>query len=236
MGNHELNAIHFHTKHPETGCALRKHSEKNCRQHTSFLREFPVGSVDAAEAVAWMRTLPLYKEFAKFRVVHACWNEEAIVKLANVSANGVLSEEQFIDVANKDNPLFPLVETVTKGPEVRLPDGFSFSDKDGTKRQDVRVKWWSDGAKNWSEIAMSVSKPNELPKSELPPEIQQAAYPKNAKPVFFGHYWLTGEPILQSENALCLDYSAGIDGPLLAYCFDDAEGSEIKLENVLKAS
>ena len=40
------------------------------------------------------------------------------------------------------------------------------------------------------------------------------------KPVFFGHYWLTGAPTLQSGRAACVDYSAGNGGPLVAYRFD----------------
>ncbi|NCO04106.1 MAG: metallophosphoesterase [Alphaproteobacteria bacterium] len=235
MGNHELNAIHFHTQHPETGQPLRAHSEKNFRQHASFLDEFSVGGADAAEAISWMRSLPLYKEFDGFRVVHACWSEPAIAELAKISPSGVLSEDQFIAAANERDALFSLAETVTKGPEVALPDGLSFSDKDGTERRDVRVKWWSDRAKYWSDIAMSVPEPENLPRSEIPAEIMQATYPRNAKPVFFGHYWLTGTPVLQSENALCLDYSAGKDGPLLAYRFDDTSANEIKITNVLSA-
>jgi hypothetical protein len=228
-----LNAIHFHTKHPETGQPLRSHSEKNIRQHASFLEEHSVGSSDASEAISWMRSLPLYKEFDGFRAVHACWSEPAIEELADISTNGILTEDQFIDAANETNALFALAETVTKGPEVALPDGFSFSDKDGTRRHDVRIKWWSDRARYWPDIAMSVPEPDKLPGSKIPPEILQTTYPKSAKPVFFGHYWLTGTPVRQSENALCLDYSAGKDGPLLAYCFDDDTNNEIELVNVL---
>jgi hypothetical protein len=40
------------------------------------------------------------------------------------------------------------------------------------------------------------------------------------KPVFFGHYWLTGTPSLQTKRAVCVDYSAGNGGPLVAYRFD----------------
>ena len=36
----------------------------------------------------------------------------------------------------------------------------------------------------------------------------------------FGHYWLTGTPSLQSRRAVCVDYSAGNGGPLVAYRFD----------------
>jgi hypothetical protein len=106
---------------------------------------------------------------------------------------------------------------VTKGPEVPLPTGYSFRDRTGSERSEVRVKWWGRGASSWADLAMSVPDPGELPVMAPPPEVQKAIYPADAKPVFFGHYWLTGAPVLQAPNALCLDYSAGLDGPLVAY-------------------
>lgn len=39
----------------------------------------------------------------------------------------------------------------------------------------------------------------------------------DAKPVFLGHYWLTGTPQVLSPKAACLDCSAGRGGPLVAY-------------------
>jgi hypothetical protein len=41
-----------------------------------------------------------------------------------------------------------------------------------------------------------------------------------AKPVFFGHYWMTGSPQMLSATAACVDYSAARDGPLVAYRWD----------------
>jgi len=38
--------------------------------------------------------------------------------------------------------------------------------------------------------------------------------------VFFGHYWMTGTPKLQTPTAACVDYSAAKDGPLVAYRWD----------------
>ena len=233
MGNHELNAIHFHTPHPETGEPLRAHSEKNLRQHASFLNEFSHGSREAREIIDWMRTLPLFREFGGFRAVHACWNEDAIDRLESISSNGVLSEDQFIKAADKNDALFSLAETITKGPEVALPDGYSFADKDGTVRSDVRIKWWNNDANHWRDIAMSVPDINALPETPIPPEIVGSTYSRKSKPVFFGHYWLTGTPVMQSENALCLDYSAGKDGPLPAYHAEDDTIDEISLTNVL---
>ena len=139
MGNHELNAILFHTDHPETGIPLRVHSEKNLRQHASFLSEFNHGSASTAHIISWMRSLPPYREFANFRAVHACWNELAIKTLKTITMNGVITGDQFIHAADETHKLFKLVEMTTKGPEIPLPDGYLFVDKDGTKRSDVRV-------------------------------------------------------------------------------------------------
>lgn len=36
---------------------------------------------------------------------------------------------------------------------------------------------------------------------------------------------MTGTPHLQAPNALCLDYSAGVGGPLVTYEMGDGDGS-----------
>ena len=43
-------------------------------------------------------------------------------------------------------------------------------------------------------------------------------YPLNAKPVFVGHYWLSGsQPKLMADNVACVDYSVAKGGFLCAY-------------------
>ena len=42
-------------------------------------------------------------------------------------------------------------------------------------------------------------------------------YPSDERPVFFGHYWLSGELKPFSTNVACLDYSVAKDGHLCAY-------------------
>jgi hypothetical protein len=54
-----------------------------------------------------------------------------------------------------------------------------------------------------------------------------SGYPINEKPIFFGHYWLRGEPKIQADNVCCLDYSVAKGGNLVAYRFD----GEQKLNN-----
>lgn len=128
-----------------------------------------------------------------------------------------MSEDQLIKAADKRHALFELVETALKGPELQLPDGFFFVDKGGNERREVRRKWWDGRAVSWRDIAISVPNPEQLPDHELPDDVLTSAYPSDAAPVFFGDYWMTGSPRLQAENALCLDYSAGLDGPLVSY-------------------
>ena len=48
-------------------------------------------------------------------------------------------------------------------------------------------------------------------------------YTQENKPVFFGHYWLKGNPILYRNNICCLDYSVANNGNLVAYRFDGEE-------------
>lgn len=231
MGNHELNAIHFHIRDPKSGKPARVHSTKNLKQHASFLKEFPLGDPKTSDAISWMMGLPLFIEFDTFRIVHACWNETVIHDLSKVTKNGRLTNEQFLSAADKNNQLFSLVETTTKGPEATLPDGRLIYDKDGHDRSEVRLQWWNGSAATWKEIATSVPNLDQLPDRNLPTSIKQSLYPVHSKPVFFGHYWMTGKPVLQANNALCLDYSAGREGPLVSYQFDPKMTS-LDLKNI----
>jgi hypothetical protein len=44
------------------------------------------------------------------------------------------------------------------------------------------------------------------------PEDKLLGYPDDGSPVFFGHYWLTGNPEPFKENVCCVDYSVGVSG------------------------
>lgn len=219
MGNHELNALHFHTIDPDNGQPLRAHSPKNIRQHRTFLDQFPPGDPQTRDVLDWMRGLPLFLENEGFRAVHACWIEASIDRVRALTGDGVMSEDQLIRAADHsggDEMCF-LTEQITKGPEHRLPDGWTFRDNDEAERHHVRLQWWNAAARSWRDIAISVSSVDDLPDVALPATLASQTYPPEARPVFFGHYWLSGEPILQAPNALCLDYSAGKEGPLVTY-------------------
>lgn len=224
MGNHEFNALHYHTLHPRAGHPLRPRCAKNEAQHRRFLDEFPIGATQTADALSWMRSLPLFLEEADFRAVHACWSAAAVASLRALAPDGVLTEELVVRAADPGDPLHAAAELLTKGPEHPLPAGCGFADQEGALRDHVRLQWWNAAARSWRDIAISVPEAARLPEGGLPDTALALAYGAAERPVFFGHYWLTGKPRVQGPNALCLDYSAGRDGPLVTYEFQPGAG------------
>jgi len=53
-----------------------------------------------------------------------------------------------------------------------------------------------------------------LPEDPIP---DHARLGTDEKPLFIGHYWLSGTPQLLSRTVACVDYSVGKGGKLVAY-------------------
>jgi hypothetical protein len=105
-------------------------------------------------------------------------------------------------------------EILLKGPEQHLPEGIHFFDKDGHKREEVRLRWWDQGATTFRMAALGLDgREDELPDAELPRDFRYL----ESIPVFFGHYWLSGPPAITAPNAACLDFSVAKEGYLTAY-------------------
>jgi hypothetical protein len=101
-----------------------------------------------------------------------------------------------------------------KGPELPLPDGRFFFDKDGHKRSEVRIRWWDRKAVTFRDAALGMDgEEASLPELPIPTQYHY----RDKKPVFFGHYWLGGTPALYSDYAACLDFSVAKAGFLTAY-------------------
>src|SRR5690606_36713837 len=101
-----------------------------------------------------------------------------------------------------------VIEETQKGKEMQTPEGLSLKDKDGNERCEVRVRWWEDPAE-MTYHSLSVLPLDVLPNKPVVMDDSRSSayYRHNEKPVFFGHYWLKGEPMLYKGNVCCLDYS-----------------------------
>jgi hypothetical protein len=234
MGNHELNAIGWVTPHPaEPGRFLRPRDgakgESNRHHHKEFLEQVGQDSKLHEEMIAWFMTLPLFLDLPELRVAHACWHPAAIETiLARLGPEAKLSPQTLHEALSPlDRPreegeplgLFEAIELVCKGVEVVLPDGASYKDQDGFERDRARSRWWDPEAVTFRSAAMlRESLRSSLPNHPLPAD---AMLPTMAdKPVFFGHYWMTGRPEPVGAHAACVDYSAAKAGPLVAYRHD----------------
>ena len=222
MGNHEFNAIAYHTPDRESGDYLRPHSDKNIRQHEKFLDAYAHTPDEYADVIGWFRTLPLWLDLGGLRIVHACWDARLIAKLA-ASQNGstLLGEDLLLQSNRRGEWQFDALETLLKGKEIRLPDGVSFRDKDGIPRHHIRVRWWDPAATNFRDAFFGPeSARTHIPEDEIEGD-HLVDYSHEAPPVFLGHYWMQGEPAPLARNIACLDYSvAEPGGRLTAYRWD----------------
>lgn len=218
MGNHEFNAIAWHTPDPEAdGECLRRHSAKNRHQHSAFLREVDDRPEVHAELIAWFYTLPLWLDLDGVRVIHACWHPQHQDYLEDrLGTDGTLTEDLMVRASRRGSDEYEAVETLLKGMEAKLPPAYAFPDKDGHVRDEIRTRWWDRKADTFASAAiLGADIEAKLPDDPLPPD-RLLGY-DDPQPVFFGHYWMTGTPLPQADNVACIDYSAGNGGPLCAY-------------------
>ncbi len=228
IGNHELNALAFHTEDPESpGEYLRRHTANNEKQHQQTLEQ--LRPPEPRSYLEWFRTLPMWLDLDGLRAVHACWDERAVAKLVDALVDYGGVTPAFLQSACRDNkPLFVPIEVVLKGKEAALPEGVSFQDKDGHVRTNTRVRWYmSPQGQTYRTYALTDEIACDLSLEAAVVEDAEP-YPTSAKPVFIGHYWLSpARPEVLADNVACLDYSVAKGGFLCAYRWN----GEQKLSN-----
>ncbi len=225
MGNHEFNALAFHREAPDyPGRWLRPRHNKNILQHMAFLQAY--GPVDKKpelnQALSFFRSLPLWLELEGLRVVHACWHQPSMTILQDqLNPDNTLTDDLLIQTNRQGSDEFKAMETLLKGMEIPLPTSCFFLDKDGNKRTNVRIRWWLDQADTFADLALTGPVRDSSGIENLPVKPDDLfGYKSTEPPVFFGHYWLTGQPAPQMTNVACLDYSVAGDGKLVAYRWD----------------
>ena len=210
--------VEFDIGAQRAGEHLRPRTTKNQNQHRQTIEQ--LRPQDLQSYLEWFRTLPLWLELDGLRVVHACWDEQAMSRVSQgLSQHKGVTGEFLQSACRNVGDLFAPVEIILKGKEAPLPEGVSFQDKDGHVRYDVRVRWYlpPDGETYGSYAFQSDDISCDL---ALDAGVVEAAqpYPATDKPVFIGHYSLSAQrPELLADNVACLDYSVAKGGFLCAY-------------------
>lgn len=214
MGNHEFNALAFHTRHK--GEPLRPHTIKNIDQHQAFLNEFDDQPELKQQILDFFSSLPLWLELEGLRVIHACWDNQHIEWLTANADQQRLTPKLLVEASTEGTAAYHAIETLLKGVEVELPDGVQFNDKDGHPRTAVRVQWWDSQATRLGQVALPFGVDIGDAANLAIPDHVPSYYP-DQPPCFIGHYWLHGTPEPLTTNVACLDYSIAKDGKLVAY-------------------
>ena len=240
MGNHEFNMLSFwqkngagggHVLHRFKDGFLREHSFNKIAIHSRTVTSFVGRKQEFLDVLEFVKTLPIYLETDSFRAQHACFDVDAVAALKRecITCFADGNFDELIARANDEefeyeDSLFVPMSTLLKGPEMPLPVGEHFTDAEGVRRVKTRIAWWLDPTKaSFRELSFQPGVSMGVESEVLPSVRARKFYGVNERPVFFGHYWLTGLPKLIRDNVCCLDFSvAGYrgNGLLVAYRFD----------------
>lgn len=229
LGNHELNAILYLTK--ENGKPIRKPSESSRKLIEKVRSEFSKDPELLKDYIKWLRKLPLFLDFGKFRVVHAYWNDKYVAQVAAIyHQDGRLKKQTLKDIVNPNHPISNAINRITKGIECRLPDDLIIKDSKNIRRNNFRIKWW-EPAHNKTFRELSFGNKFKLPEYTVPEQIlfPFEIYEENKPIVFFGHYCMDEETLIQRKNICCVDACIASGGALVAYRWNGE--SEVKKAN-----
>ena len=226
MGNHEFDAIGFHTLAPSGSnrTHLREHTERHTRLIAETLVQFEDYPEDWKVFLQWFKTLPLFIERENFRVVHACWDQNYIDEFVVRYPDLKVSDEFLAATADTESFEWQCISRLTRGRDLPLPKGTAMQSAEGFERRSFRARFWGRKPKTYGDLAFQ---PDPLPEAiasqplSTGDDLQINRYGKNEVPLFIGHYWLSGKPKPIADNLACLDYSAVKYGRLVAYSIDD---------------
>lgn len=213
MGNHEFNAVCYHTFNTRKGEFYRNHDKMIKDRHFETINQFEKFPDEWSMFLNWFKNLPLYLDFEVFRVIHAYWNEEYILW---IKQHYTSLTNDFIELATTEGTIeYNIIEDSLKGVEVCLQNDAYFMDIHGIWRKECRLKWWQPANKRKLLKDILINCPCESDETLL--TNNDAISYESGIPVFFGHYWLEGEPRIENPYAICLDYSVANKGKLISY-------------------
>ncbi|WP_397378529.1 metallophosphoesterase [Pseudomonas sp.] len=225
MGNHEFNALGWSTPAAlgSTRQFVREHTPRHARLIKETLQQFDAYPAEWQAFLDWFYELPLFIDAGRFRVVHACWDESLIEPLRAQFADGCI-DEHFVQAAAVHGSFASTVfDRLLRGTDMRLPHGMTLTSDDGFTRSHFRTKFWEEDPQTYGDI---VFQPDALPElaAQMPlSEMQKTEllkYGADQPLLFVGHYWRSGKPAPIRSNLACLDYSAVLNGKLVAYRLD----------------
>ena len=217
LGNHEINAIYYSVLDKQ-GKHLSKRWSRLRLDLNLTLSEFSGNMDEWKSHIKWMRTLPMFLELDRIRVVHACWQDENIRILKENLVDSKLKKSFLKQIGKNHSSVSKAFWETCKGIDFQLPKDLLIFDRDGRAHRSFRSKWWLDP---WGMTFKELSFESrfDLPFYTIPEEIvaSRKPYAKSAPIVFFGHYCMKNGNNILSPNLCCLDSCVSRKGKLTAY-------------------
>ncbi|CAN5354717.1 metallophosphoesterase [soil metagenome] len=213
-GNHEIDVLRFHSARGSAEAYLRGGEEWGASKFATTFQDYAGCPVEWEEVLRWMRGLHTWIAGARFRAVHACWDETAVERLTRWGRHRV-------GLFGHDDPG---VIRLANGPKLSLPPSVGAFEINGRRRTRIRTRWYLDpkGLKvSEAAFPMKAQMPD-LPKVPLPKDARDTFFPvrEGDPPVFFGHYAWPQHALPLAPNVACLDLGVSHGGPLAAYRWD----------------
>ena len=198
LGNHEYNAMCYCTKGREGSAHqyLREHNARHHRLIRETLEQFDDNRQEWQAFLAWFHEIPLFIEKENFRVVHACWDNNSISRFKETSPSHCIDVDLLHDSTKDDSFSGGVIDKLTRGTALELPNGETILGKDGLARHMFRTKFWSDNPHTYNDV---VFQPDPLPVDMAQRTLSAIEkqkllhYPPSELPVFVGHYWMSSE-------------------------------------------
>ena len=204
MGNHDYMFVLYHLRQAGTDERVYPHAQNYEKLFATTLEEFSGKPELLNEYLNWMKTIPVLIDRPDFRLVHACWDTDAIELLRAYTGNRfVLSEAHWNLFSDPEHPIVAAIHRLTFGIQIKLELDAAWIKP--------RIRYWQNPqGKTLAQVLFL--KPNDmlLPAAkELLPERFYPAflpYSENAPLVVHGHYCQKGTPAVQQENVVITDY------------------------------
>jgi hypothetical protein len=223
LGNHEMYAVLYYLRDIE-GKYYKKRIPKYQLQINQTLEEFVAYKEEFKSHLKWLRTLPMFLDFGKIRIVHACWDDDNINLIKTIITEPKLTKPVLREIALNTTKFSDKFWETCKGVDFQLPRDFLIFDEEGRPHRSFRMKWWdSPEGKTFKEV--SLESRFDLPAYTIPKEILpfRKPYPPNDPIVFFGHYCIKECCGVMADNLCCVDSCVSRTGKLLAYRWDGEE-------------
>ena len=217
LGNHEINVISYFLK-KKNGLPYRIPGPTNRKYMNKIKSEYINEEAQFKVDIKWLRTLPLFYDFKRVRIVHAYWNDQHIELIKGAISKGKLTRKLLKEISKGMSQFSKAILQTTRGVEYCFPPNMIV--KDITKRRKVcfRVKWWVDPYnKTYEELKYETK--SHLPDIPIPYHLitPYEIYPSDAPPVFVGHYCMNQGEMIPVPNICCVDSCVANRGKLTAY-------------------